>query len=465
MRALKIVFALFAAVLVLAIGFLAYALHTQIIPLSEPPGNFDAQLVKRGAALATIGNCSTCHTVPGGKVFAGGRAVPTPFGTIYATNITPDAETGIGRWPEAAFQRAMRQGVDREGNHLYPAFPYDHFTLLTDDDNKALYAYLMTREPVRNTPPANTLPFPLNIRMTIAGWKLLFFRAGPYQPDPNHSPVWNRGAYLSEGIAHCGACHTPRNVLGAEDKSQAYAGAPVEGWWAYAINKDAPAPVPWTEDAFYQFLRGGWHQFHGLARGPMSPVVENLAAVPDDEVKAIADYITTVAGPPRPEQQQRAEALIAQARKPTPAATSPTADIQAVPVSHGSGDGGRIYAAACAGCHDSGRPLPYGGLPLTLSTALNGPNAYNIINVTMFGLPPTPGEGSPIMPGFHGSLTDAQIVDLLRYLRRSLTDKPAWDNLEKDVAAVRSGQREPALYPAPGNQATPSDPTQRGVIW
>jgi mono/diheme cytochrome c family protein len=464
MRTPRVILTALAVLVVLAVGFYVYAFHSAIDPLPTPPTNFEAQQVKRGEMLAAIGNCSTCHTVPGGKTFAGGREIPTPFGAIYATNITPDPETGIGRWSEAAFQRAMRQGVDRQGNHLYPAFPYDHFTLVTDEDNKALYAYLMTRAPVRNTPPANALPFPFNIRLAVAGWKLLFFREGPYQPDPNHSGPWNRGAYLAEGLAHCGACHTPRNVLGAEDESKAYNGAPIEGWWAYAIDKSAPAPVPWTEDAFAQFLRRGWHEAHGLARGPMSPVVENLSAVPEDDVRAIANYVASIAGAPSPEQRQKGEALIAQERRPTTA--SPTADVLAVPsADSGNGPGRAIYASACATCHESGRPLPYGGLPLGLSTALNGPNAYNIINVTLYGLSAAPGEGSPMMPAFHGSLTNAQIADLLHYLRRRFTDKPAWTDLDKDIADARSGERKPVLYPSPGSQAAPADPTQQGEIW
>jgi mono/diheme cytochrome c family protein len=466
MRSLKILLATLAVVLICVAGFLAYALHSIIEPLPAPPTNFDAQLVKRGATLAALGNCTTCHTVPGGKAFAGGRGIPTPFGTIHATNITPDPETGIGLWSEEAFQRSMRKGVDREGNHLYPAFPYDHFTLVTDEDNKALYAYLMTREPVEATPPANTLSFPFNVRMAVAGWKLLFFRQGPYEPDPNHSGPWNRGAYLAEGLSHCGACHTPRNALGAEDKDKAYSGAAVEGWWAYAINGQSPAPVPWTEDALYQYLRRGWHEAHGLARGPMSPVTENLAAVPDDDVRALANYVATIGGAPTPEQQQRGEALLSQVRRPSSATTSPSADTQTLPGPESGGSrGGQIYASACASCHESGRPLPYGGLPLSLSTALNGPNAYNIINVTLYGLAVAAGEGSPIMPGFHGSLSDEQVSELLRYLRQRFTDKPAWEGLEGDITAARSGQRAPALYPTPGNQATPADPTQQGVIW
>src|SRR5258708_6971601 len=160
------------------------------------PQSFDASLVKRGRELAELGNCNDCHTVRGARNFAGGMAVPTPFGTIYSSNITPDAETGIGRWSEDAFQRAMRFGVDREGRHLYPTFPYDHFTNVSDSDNRALYAFLMTREPVRAVTPENKLSFPLDQRVVVAGWKLLFLRRDTYEPNPARSAEWNRGAYL-----------------------------------------------------------------------------------------------------------------------------------------------------------------------------------------------------------------------------------------------------------------------------
>src|ERR1700751_3611383 len=196
------------------------------IPAIEPPApqSVASNLVKRGRDLAAIGNCNDCHTVRGGKAFAGGLGIPTPFGAIYSTNITPDPETGIGRWSEAAFRRAMRQGVARDGAYLYPAFPYDHFTLVSDDDAKALYAFLMTREPVRATAPANQLPFPLNVRLVMSGWNRLFLKPGPYQPDPARDDAYNRGAYLAEGLGHCGSCHTPRNVLGAEKTSEKFSG-------------------------------------------------------------------------------------------------------------------------------------------------------------------------------------------------------------------------------------------------
>jgi mono/diheme cytochrome c family protein len=465
MKALKILFVALVVLLFAGAGFLAYALHTRIEPLVEKPADFDPQLVRRGAHLAAIGNCNVCHTAPGGKAFAGGLPIETPFGIIHSTNITPDADTGIGRWPEAAFQRAMRKGVDIEGRHLYPAFPYDHFTLVTDEDNKALYAYLMTRQPVANRPPENTLRFPYNIRMAVAGWKLLFFRQGPYERDPNHNDAWNRGAYLGEGLAHCGACHTPRNALGAERKSEAYAGAPVEGWWAYAINKDSPAPVAWTQDALNEFLRLGWHEAHGMARGPMSPVVSNLSSVPAEDVQALATYYASIAGEPSAQKQQKGEALIAAAKRPVIGRTGPSADTQTPAPGNVQDEGAQIYAAACASCHDSGRPLPYGGISLDLSTAPQGPTPENLINVTLYGLSGAPGERSSIMPGFRGSLNDAQVAALLSYIRSRFTERPAWTDLESQVRAARSGDSKPALYPSPGTQAAPADASQRGIAW
>src|SRR3954467_9765062 len=200
-----------------ALGAFAVTWRPAIAAIEPPaPQSFDSALVKRGRDLAAMGNCNDCHSARGGRSFAGGVAVPTPFGTIYSSNITPDAATGIGRWSEAAFQRAMHSGVDRDGRHLYPTFPYDHFTNVTDEDDKALYAFLMTRPRVNAPARANQLSFPYDQRLVIAGWKLLFLRHGSWQPDGTKSAEWNRGGYLVEGLAHCGSCHTPRNGLGAE---------------------------------------------------------------------------------------------------------------------------------------------------------------------------------------------------------------------------------------------------------
>jgi mono/diheme cytochrome c family protein len=203
----KIVSAILVIVVVCIVVGALLVWKPQIDPVeTENASAFNSGLVAKGAELAAIGNCADCHTAPGGKSYAGSRALPTPFGTIYTSNITPDSETGIGNWSEEAFRRALRDGVDREGRHLYPAFPYDHFTHLTDDDIHALYAFIITRESVRSVPPTNKLSFPYNIRSLLSGWKLLFLQRGPRNDDGTNSAEWNRGLYLVESAAHCGAC-------------------------------------------------------------------------------------------------------------------------------------------------------------------------------------------------------------------------------------------------------------------
>jgi mono/diheme cytochrome c family protein len=414
----------------------------------EPPKpqDFDAALVRRGRELAAIGNCNNCHTARGGRSFAGGLPVPTPFGTIYSSNITPDPQTGIGHWSEAAFQRAMGLGVDREGRHLYPTFPYDHFTHVNEDDDRALYAYLMTREPVRASARENQLSFPFNQRVVVAGWKLLFLRHGTYQPNPTKSAEWNRGAYLVEGLAHCGACHTPRNALGAEQATAIFAGGDVDNWKAYAINTQSPSPVPWDKDALYAYLRDGFHPDHGTARGPMAEVVSNLSSVPADDVRAIATYMADVFGAPSPGRKRQGEAALAQAKSGAATATD--------------SPGGAIYVAACAGCHESGRPAPYGGINLGLSTTISGPDPRNLANIVLSGVRPVEGERSPIMPGFATSMSDAQVASLLNYLRSRFSSAPAWTDVEKIVAEARRTQTV-YLETSAGPRNAPADPAQR----
>lgn len=393
----------------------------------EPPApqSFDPALVKRGRDLAAIGNCSDCHTAPGGKSFAGGLAVPTPFGAIYSSNITPDPDTGIGRWPEAAFQRAMRSGVDRAGHHLYPTFPYDHFTNVTDGDDRALYAFLMTRPAVRAPDRANDLSFPFNQRFVVAGWKLLFLKKGAYKADSTQSAEWNRGAYLVDGLAHCGACHTPRNVLGAEKVTASFSGGDVDNWHAYAINAQSRSPLPWTTDALFHYLRHGWDSDHGVARGPMAEVTANLASVPEGDVRAIALYMTSVFGPPTQDRLSRTDATRAEIKSP--------------PVQPALADtpGASIYAAACATCHASDRALPYSGINLRLSTALSAPDPRNAANIILSGIRPVAGERSPIMPGFANSMTDDQISALLSFLRGRFSSQPAWTGVEQIVRDAR----------------------------
>jgi mono/diheme cytochrome c family protein len=399
------------------VGFAIFAWESTLPPVDPPDaGSFDAKVVRHGSELAALGGCVTCHTVPDGDVLAGGRAVPTPFGTIYSTNITPDAATGIGRWSPAAFQRAMREGVDREGRHLYPAFPYDHFTLVSDSDDAALYAYLMTRQPVQARPHENSLPFPLNIRQLLAGWKLLFLRKGPFEPDPTRAAEWNRGAYLAGGIGHCGACHTPRNSFGAEISAQRFSGGDTEGWRAYAINRNSQASHAWDADALYAFLRVGWHDLHGDAQGPMAPVAADLASAADADIRAIATYVgwemrKTTKREKFPQQRNDFEA--------------------------GNATGAEIYTSACAGCHDGARPLPFGGIKLDLSTAVTGDSANNLINVVLEGLQPPAGTAGAIMPGFASSLTDGQLESLVAYVRSKFGTMPPWGGVETSVREAR----------------------------
>jgi mono/diheme cytochrome c family protein len=418
---MRIVLLLLVVLVVLATGGLVWLAWNPAIAPTAPPARsaFAPAAIERGARLAALGDCITCHTAAGGAPFAGGRPVETPFGTIYGSNITPDATTGIGGWSEAAFRRAMRQGVDRSGHQLYPAFPYDHFTRVSDADDAALYAFLMTRTPVRATVPASDLTFPLNIRMLVVGWKLLFFRPGPFQPAAGEPAAWNRGAYLVQGVAHCGACHTPRNLLGAEKSGQPFHGGDVQGWYAYALGAASPAPVAWTQQSLYDYLRQGWQARHGDAQGPMREVTHNLAGAPDDDLRAIAAYLLPA----------------------TPAA--PAAATPPRPLPSG-GTGEALYRGACAMCHEDSRGPPFAGIDLALSSALHAPNPTNLADIAVNGIPASGEEQAPIMPGFGAVLTDRQFTDLIRFLRARYGSGAAWDGVTAAVQAARkqSDQRE-----------------------
>jgi mono/diheme cytochrome c family protein len=439
------------------LAFAAIAWRSEIPAIeAKAADSFDANLVRRGSQLAALGNCIACHTVPGRQAFAGGLAVPTPFGTIYSTNITPDPDTGIGRWSEAAFRRALREGVDREGRHLYPAFPYDHFTRVTDEDIGALYAYLMTRPPVSATAPDNELPFPLNFRPVVAGWKLLYLEEGPFEPNADQSPDWNRGAYLAEGLGHCGSCHTPRNALGAERADAHFEGGMAEGWYGYAIDENSPAPVPWDRDGLAFYLRNGWHADHGVSRGPMAEVTGNLGPLPDEDVSAIATYVHSLMST----QTGEGEVVGAAADETTTKSSggAPAADSQTVPAPDNPEDrGAAIYASACSTCHDSGRPPPYGGLDFSKSTAINAPSPQNIVTVTLFGLPAADGEASAIMPGFVGVLSDDDMAALLGYMRERFTDTPRWEGVAEMTRATRTGEFKVSVRPTDGIERAPAN--------
>jgi mono/diheme cytochrome c family protein len=448
MRGTWIVSIAAAAILLALAGFVAYAWYPAIAADDQRQAAFDPKLVAKGAELALIGNCNTCHTREGGTPYAGGRPVPTPFGTIYATNITPDADTGIGRWSEAAFVRAMHEGVRRDGAHLYPAFPYDHFTRLTADDVRSLYAFLMTRAPVRADTPANELTFPFNIRFLIAGWKLLFFERGEFRPDAAQTAEWNRGAYLVNALAHCGACHTPRNALGAERQDQRFAGGDIENWHAPALNEQSPAPTPWTTDQLATYLRNGFVEPHGVAAGPMQPVVNSLNLVAGEDVKAIALYVGSTLEPATADRKGKAELIRNRVENETLTGVTKRAETvgrgAAAPGADGDAAkamGSDIYLGACAPCHErSGQRFSAHGISLAFSNLLTMPDPRNLIHVIRHGIEPPRGAPAAMMPGFADAFTDQQTAALMTYLRSNFTDRPAWDDLEGSIRNVREAE-------------------------
>lgn len=435
MRFLRYITGLVLAGFVAAGGFLAWAASVEEIdPIAQPErASFTSDLVDAGQKLAALGDCAVCHTKVGGRDFAGGLALPTPFGVIYSTNISPDPETGIGRWSEAAFTRALRAGIDRSGNYLYPAFPYDHFTKLTDDDIKALYAFMMTREPVVASAPANDLPFPLNFRPLMAGWNLLFLDQGAYEPDSSKDEQWNRGAYLVEGVAHCGACHTPRNFLGAEDQTARFGGGDIEGWHATALNAVSPAPIAWDEDAMVNYLLDGWDGDHGIAAGPMTPVVNELASISEDDAYAIAAYVLSFqnAGEDRARTEKAREFAASRdfGSSGTPAGR---------PANDNGGDpalarGQATFARVCANCHRAGgQPVP-----LALTSTVNVPDPRNLLHIIIDGIKPPEGAFDRSMPAFGRSLSDEELADLAAFVRSHFSREPAWSDLPARIAEAR----------------------------
>ena len=426
-------------VVLLGLAAFFYVGRQPAMPAIQPPlpASFAAAEVARGAELARLGNCNVCHTKQEGMPYAGGRPLQTPFGTIYSTNITPDLDTGIGSWSQAAFLRAMREGVRRDGAHLYPAFPYDHFTKVSMGDLQALYSFLMTRQPVAAQAPRNTLPFPWSERALIAAWKLLYFRPGELKSDPTLSAELNRGAYLVEGLGHCGACHTPRNSLGAEQNHRYLGGGESEGWQAPALNAASTSPVPWTTDQLFSYLRNGFVAPHGVAAGPMQPVANNLGAVAEPDVKAIAAYIGAIVGPPTAHRQgaTRLPGTDGSARSAAPvpdASSSPT-----------SADGAAIYAGACALCHETtGQHFSAHGIRLTSSKVITMPDARNLAHVILEGITPPDASPAALMPGYAEVFTDAQITALMAYLRRAFSDQPTWSSLEETLRKARQTARE-----------------------
>jgi mono/diheme cytochrome c family protein len=418
--------------IVVAAGFVLWSRRPEIAAIEPSPSQtYSRQQIEKGAQLAALGDCNICHTASGGAAYAGGRPIPTPFGSIYSTNITPDPQTGIGRWSQEAFRRAMREGIARNGRHLYPAFPYDHFTHTSDDDLNALYAFIMTRQPVTRQAVENRLSFPFNQRWVLAFWDLLYLDITWIEPNPRHDAQWNRGAYLVEGLGHCGGCHTPRNLLGAEKSGLALAGGEAEGWLAPALNTASPAPTRWDKAQLAAYLRQGWVDGHGAAAGPMKPVTSDLGKANESDVEAIAAYLADKMGTSSAEDRTRSTALLAKITKETsPAKTDSGEEL-----------GATIFAGACSACHLGSTAIaPPRGLDLALSTVFSESDPRDAILIVLDGIRSPDGQPGPWMPRFDGAFTDAQLAALLNYLRAHYGQGPAWTNLEQQVHDIRESK-------------------------
>lgn len=390
-------------------------------PLAAPA----ADPLERGRELVRLGDCRACHTTRGGASYAGGRAIDTPFGLFYSPNITPDADTGIGRWSADDFWRALHEGRAPDGRPLYPSFPYTNYTRISRADADAMYAYLRSLAPVTQRNREHELRFPFNQRSLLHGWRLLFFRPGVYQPDVRQSAEWNRGAYLVQGLGHCSACHEARNALGAIRSRDNPSGGLVLNWYAPTLSAPAEAGVQdWSVDDIVALLQTG-RTAHASTLGPMAEVVfESLQHADPAELRAMAVYLKSL--PPREPVGKRR------------ALSATRIDSAARQQRHGE----QLYAEHCASCHGSqGEGLPPAAPALAANRALTMDSAVNPIRIVLFGgyAPGTAGNPRPFgMPPFHQRLSDEDVAAVLTYIRT------AWGNQappvsSADVARDRGG--------------------------
>ncbi|HXO70194.1 MAG TPA: c-type cytochrome [Bradyrhizobium sp.] len=385
---------------------------------ADPPS---PETIARGKALVDAADCASCHTADPAKPFAGGKRIDTPFGGIFSPNLTPDRETGLGAWADDEFYRALHDGVARNGARYYPAFPYPNFTKITRDDVLAIRSYLATLKPVRNTPPPPQLRFPLNYRVVMRGWNFLFFKPGTFEKNPQKSDEWNRGAYLIEGAAHCGACHTPKNIFGADKRGQTYGGGLIDGWFAPRLDGAARSGLKsWSVEDIVEYLQSGRNGKSHAGKLMAEVVVNSTSKMSDADIRAMAVYLKDLpAGMPEPVV-------------PPPPQAQMT-------------DGARIYQA-CAACHEAdgtGAPRIYPPLPGNAN--LQSADPSSTLRIILDGAltvttPRAPNAGS--MPAYAGKLTDQEIADVATYIRNS------WGNA---APAVTPGQVAKARRESAGN--------------
>ncbi|MES2361374.1 MAG: c-type cytochrome [Pseudomonadota bacterium] len=425
-----------------ALTHLALPLATLLLALHGPAaaqaaGSADSALVQRGQYLATAGDCVACHTAPGGKSMAGGLSLPTPLGAIVSTNITPSKTHGIGNYTLVQFTDALRKGVRADGQHLYPAMPYTSYALVTDDDASAMYAWFMQAvAPVDSAPPATELPFPFNIRLSMAAWNLLFLDSKPFVADAGKSAEWNRGAYLARGLAHCSTCHSPRNLAMAEDLSRALGGGDVGPWHAPNITSDANSGVGgWSEQELVNYMRQGHAANKAQASGPMAEAIDHsLRHLNEADLRAMAVYLKTV-----PAQRDAADT---QPVYSWGKASDDLNSIRGVPLPKDLNEmtGAQLYDAHCATCHQAkGQGSFDGGLPpLFHNAALGRANTNNLVMVMLEGVHRQLDPPEVRMPGFARVLSDRQIATLGTYLIERYGNPQAKVSVDQ-VTALRGG--------------------------
>jgi mono/diheme cytochrome c family protein len=387
-----------------------------LVGLSAAARADDQALISKGEYLARAGDCIACHTIPGGTLFAGGRPMPTPFGTLYSSNITPDPETGIGNWNADQFYGTMHTGRFPDGGLIYPAMPYGSYTKVTREDSDAIFAYLRSVPPVHQPNHPQDLRFPFNNRSLILGWRTLFFQEGEFKPDPTKSAEWNRGAYLVEGLGHCAMCHTPINALGGSSESQAFEGGliPMQNWYAPSLTSNKEAGLgEWSIDEITALLRSGVSH-RGAVYGPMAEVTfDSLQYLNDADVRAMAVYLKS----------------LGQGSPPAPGVSSVPPPESSLLLAFGQ----TVYETRCATCHGKdGRGMPPAYPPLAGNPSIQMQSAVNPIRMVLNGgFPPgTAGNPRPYgMPPFAQSLSDDEVAAVVTYIR------VAWGNQGTAVSA------------------------------
>ncbi|MFT4121984.1 cytochrome c [Bradyrhizobium sp.] len=383
---------------------------------SEP----SPELIAYGKTLVEAGDCAGCHTADPAKPFAGGKRIDTPFGAIYSPNLTPDRETGIGRWSDADFTRAIRYGIAPDGSNYYPAFPYPYFTRMTKNDTLAIRAYLATLSPVanRNRPP--DLQWPFGYRGLMRAWNFLFFKPGLFEPDQSKSAEWNRGGYLVSGLGHCGACHTPKNYFGADKETLALSGNEVGGWFAPRLDGAARTGLKsWSVEDIAEYLQSG-RNARSHATGPMAEVVVNSTSkMSDADVRAMAVYLNSLPS----------------VRRETIVTPPDETEMEA---------GKAVYTKLCIACHEadgSGAPRIYP--PLPANALLQSINPSSTLRIILDGAhtvttPRAPNTGE--MPGYAQQLSNEQVAAVTNYIRNS------WGNagpLVTPAQVARARKEEP----------------------